>query len=325
MIVTEEDIIAAAGTDPRELHARLAAGQPETAVELSRAFEEAGRTSSAAYLRGTRAHAGIGESYTNNGAAVLDVTAQNDQANRHLGNAGQDLEDAAQLRRRAVPALEGAQQTGQRAVIGMHTSLRDLLAQWDRFVQANAAVGAGVNPADQERLMTQGIGVVNAATTTVQRAIDEFDAGLRRDAAELRGRGYTEDPTVLATHLTAVPDPDGATLRAGASEVIDRVQDTLTALGVPIGVAAAALAVGKGVGLVGKAAALSRLLSAATRAAEDPPGVAQPARRRAGTGVLQDRLPQGRRARRTGSAGHGAARVAGVPGSPGWPATWPCP
>lgn len=269
MIVSEEQIIAAAGVDPRELQALLAAGQPDTIVELSRAFEEAGRTSFEAYQRGVHSHEVIGESYINNGTPVLDATAQNDQANRHLGNAGRDLEDAAGLLRNAVSALEGAQQTGERAVTGMHTALRDLLSRWNRFVLANAATGA-VTTADQERVVAEGVGIVNAAATAVRNAIDEYDAGLRRDTADLRGRGYTEDPVSLASHLAAVPNPGDLTVPGGVSEAVERTKEVLAGLGVPLGVVVAAMALKKSKGLVGKAGTLTRFLRYATRSASDP-------------------------------------------------------
>lgn len=266
MIVTDEEVIAAAGVDPRELHALLAAGRPDTIVELSRAFEEAGRTSYEAYQRGVRSHATIAESYTNDGAPVLDATGQNAQADRNLGTAGHDLERAAGLLRNAVSALEGAQQTGERAVTAMQTSLRDLLTRWNRFVLVAAPTG-GATAADRDRVVAEGVGIVRTAAGAVRAAIDEYDAGLRRDAAELRGLGYTEDPAALAAHLAEVPDP---TVPDGVVDAVERGKQILAGLGVPIGVAAAALALRKGVGLVGKAGALSRFLRYATRSATDP-------------------------------------------------------
>ena len=269
MIVTDEEIIIAAGVDPRELQALLAAGRPDTIVELSRAYEEAGRTSYEAYQRGVRSHGTIAESYTNDGAPVLDAPAQNAQANRNLGDAGQDLEHAAGLLRNAVTALEGAQQTGERAVTGMQTSLRDLLTQWNRFVLANATTG-GVTAADRDRVVAQGVGIVQTAAGAVRTAIDDYDAGLRRDAADLRGRGYTEDPATLATHLAEVPDPADLTGPGSFSDAVERKKEILTALGVPVGVLAAAMALKKATGLAGKAGALSRFLRYSSRTAADP-------------------------------------------------------
>lgn len=196
MTVTDEDVIAAAGIDPRKLNAQLAAGRPDAIVALSRAFEEAGRTSAEAHRQALRAHATIGGSFTNDGLPVLDATAQDDQARRNLGDAGRDLEDAAALLRGAVPALEGAQRTGDRAVTGMQAGLRDLFTRWNQY-----AASGGATAADQDRMVAEGVGIVQAAGTTVRRALDDYDAGLRRDAAELRGRGYVEDPAVLAAHL----------------------------------------------------------------------------------------------------------------------------
>ena len=43
MILTEEEVIAAARADPRELNALIAAGQPDAIIALSRAFEEPAR------------------------------------------------------------------------------------------------------------------------------------------------------------------------------------------------------------------------------------------------------------------------------------------
>ena len=38
MIITEEEVIAAARADPRELNALIAAGQPDAIIALSRAL-----------------------------------------------------------------------------------------------------------------------------------------------------------------------------------------------------------------------------------------------------------------------------------------------
>ena len=225
MIITEEEIIAAARVDPRELNALIAAGQPDAIIALSRAFEEAGQTSHDAYQRGRQSHGVIASSYTNDGAPVLDAAAQDGQANRNLGNAGQDLEDTAGLLKRAVTALDGAQQTGERALSGMQAGLHDLLARWNRFVLANAASGT-VTPADRQRALAEGVGIVDTAAGTIRNAIDEYDAGLRRDAAELRGRGYTEDPGNLATHLAEVPDPAAARAPGGFAETLERNKES---------------------------------------------------------------------------------------------------
>ena len=280
MIITEEEVIAAARADPRELNALIAAGQPDAIIALSRAFEEAGRTSHDAYQRGRQSHGLIATSYTNDDAPVLDAAAQDGQANRNLGNAGQDLEDAAVLLKRAVTALDGAQQTGQRALSGMQAGLHDLLARWNRFVLANAATGT-VTPADRQRALAEGVGIVDTAAGTIRNAIDEYDAGLRRDAAELRGRGYTEDPANLATHVAQVPDPAGPGVVGDVVETLERNKDVLAALGVPPGVVAAALALKKGVGLFGRTSALAKYVQYASRTATDP-----------ARALLDDRLAQ---------------------------------
>ena len=87
MIITEEEVIAAARADPRELNALIAAGQPDAIIALSRAFEQPGQTSHDAYQRGRQSHVVIATSYTNDGAPVLDEAAQDGQANPNLGKA----------------------------------------------------------------------------------------------------------------------------------------------------------------------------------------------------------------------------------------------
>ena len=280
MIITEEEVIAAARADPRELNALIAAGQPDAIIALSRAFEEAGQTSHDAYQRGRQSHGVIATSYTNDGAPVLDEAAQDGQANRNLGNAGQDLEDAAGLLKRAVTALDGAQQTGERALSGMRAGLHDLLARWNRFVLANAvdrhrhtgrsAAGAGGG----RRHRRHGGGDHPQRHRRVRRG----PAPRRRRAAR---PGLHRGPRQPG-------DPRGAGARPGRTgvvgdvvETLERNKDVLAALGVPPGVVAAALALKKGVGLFGRTSALAKYVQYASRTATDP-----------GRALLDDRLAQ---------------------------------
>jgi len=101
-----EAAVAAAGVDPRELHAKLMAGQQDRTIALSRAFEDAGTEAREAYERGRQAHGQIAGGFLNNGAPVLDAGAQDAQAWRLLGQGGQDMHDVAEALRRAVVARE---------------------------------------------------------------------------------------------------------------------------------------------------------------------------------------------------------------------------
>jgi hypothetical protein len=269
MIITEEQVLAAAPVDPRELDALLAAGRPEITIQLARSFEEAGRTAHEAYQRGVGSHGVIAESYTNDGAPVLEAEAQNNRAHRLLGGAGRDLEDTSALLKRSVTALDAARQTSTGALGTMRSSLQALLQRWNRFVMANAGTG-GVTAADRDRAMAEGVGIVNAAAATVRGAIQTYDDGLLRDARELAARGYTADQDTLAVHLEGVPDtgalvPDGI----AGSPAVDRAKEILGALGVPIGVLAAGMALKKSVTLAGKAGALARYYRYATRTGGD--------------------------------------------------------
>jgi hypothetical protein len=181
-----DEAVAAAGVDPRELHALLMAGQPERTIELARAFETAGREARETYERGRRAHGTIADGFGNNGVPVLDAQAQSTQAWRLLGQGGQDMEDTAAFLKRSVGALDEAQASRTRAVNRMVAELNVLASRATQIVAPDPAAAA----AARGELLAQAARVVTAAAGEVQRTIDTYDRGLSRDAAELAARGY---------------------------------------------------------------------------------------------------------------------------------------
>ena len=225
----------------------LTAARPDTTLQLARSFEEAGRTAHEAYQRGRQAHGTIAEASSNNGAPVLDADAQSATVHRLLGQGGQDLEDTAGFLKRSVSALDGALTSSNTAITGMQTQLRALLDRWNRFVLANA-VNGGVTPADRERAVAEGVGIVTAAAGRVREAVDGYDAVLLRDAGELAARGYTADQQTLAAHLAGVPDTTDPAAEAGAPGA-ERKREIFEALGIPLGVLGALTA-----GMAGKKA-----------------------------------------------------------------------
>ena len=179
-----DEAIAAAGVDPRELHARLMAAQPDRTIQLARAFEDAAGSARQAYESGRTAHGTIAGGFRNDGAPVLDAEAADRQAWQLLGQGGQDMEDTAALLKRSVAALDEAQGTSSTVIARMTTEVNDLAAAWNRQVGPPA-------PGAREQLVAAAAAVVRRAATDVERAIRTYDAGLAGDAAELAGRGYT--------------------------------------------------------------------------------------------------------------------------------------
>jgi hypothetical protein len=179
-----DEAVAAAGVDPRELHARLMAAQPDRTIQLARAFEDAATSARQAYESGRTAHGTIAGGFRNDGAPVLDAEAADRQAWQLLGQGGQDMEDTAALLKRSVAALDEAQGSSATVITRMTTEVNDLAAAWNRQVGPPA-------PGAREQLVAAAAAVVRRAATDVERAIRTYDAGLAGAAAELAGRGYT--------------------------------------------------------------------------------------------------------------------------------------
>ena len=137
-----EEAVAAAGVDPRELHAKLMAGQQDRTITLSRAFEDAGTEAREAYERGRQAHGQIAGGFLNNGAPVLDAGAQDAQAWRLLGQGGQDMHDVAEALRRAVVALDDAQAASAAVTARMVVDINAVVAAY------NMNLRTGGTPAD---------------------------------------------------------------------------------------------------------------------------------------------------------------------------------
>jgi hypothetical protein len=258
MTISPEEIIGAAGTDPRTLHAQLMAGQQDRTLGLARAFEDAGQSARQTYEQGRRAHGVLAESFTNDAAAVFDAGTADNKAWRLLGQGGQDMEDTATFLRRAVGALDQAQGVSTAALGRMSTDLDALVRSWSAYL---AAHGGQFDPAERQRAVDSGVAVVGATSTTIQNAIDTYDRGLLRDAADLGGRGY----------LAA--GPDGSGFEAAVRDYLERVWDHrgegLGALGGGAGAVAAALAL-KNLFKVGtKGTALLRFLNASTQPITD--------------------------------------------------------
>jgi hypothetical protein len=188
-----DEAVAAAGVDPRELHATLTAAQPDRTIQLARAFEDAAQSARQAYESGRTAHGTIAGGFHNNGTAVLDAEAADRQAWQLLGQGGQDMEDTAALLKRSVAALDEAQGSSATAITRMTTEVNDLAAAWNRQV-------GPPSPGAREQLVAAAAAVVRRAATDVERAIRTYDAGLAGAAGELAGRGYTAPDTALARY-----------------------------------------------------------------------------------------------------------------------------
>ena len=178
-----DEAVALAGVDPHELHTRLTAGRPEQIITLAHSFEEAGREAHGAYERGRRAHASIAGGIADDGAPVVDAAGRSSQAWRLLGRGGQDMEDTARLLKRSATALESAQTTSAGVIDQLMTDLTALVSRPASSVGPAAAAG-------RLHVVEQAAGMVGAAATAVQRAIDAYDHELNSYTTELAGRGY---------------------------------------------------------------------------------------------------------------------------------------
>ncbi len=180
-----EEAVAAAGVDPRELHAKLMAGQQDRTIALSRAFEDAGTEAREAYERGRRAHGQIAGGFLNNGAPVLDAGAQDAQAWRLLGQGGQDMHDVAEALRRAVVALDDAQAASATVTARMVVDINAVVAAY------NMNLRTGGTPADQGAFVQRAAQIVKAAAGDIQRITETYDGVLGKDASALAARGFT--------------------------------------------------------------------------------------------------------------------------------------
>jgi hypothetical protein len=183
-----EEAIAAAGVDPRELHAKLMAGQQDRTITLAKAFEDAGTEAREAYERGRRAHGQIGEGFRNNGAPVLDPFAQDAQAWKLLGQGGQDMHDVAETLRRAVRALDDAQAQSTTVTDRMVADLNAVVRDY------NLNLRTGGTPADKGAFVNRAVQIVKAAAGEIERITSTYDGVLGQGAAGLADRGYTGAP-----------------------------------------------------------------------------------------------------------------------------------
>jgi hypothetical protein len=283
MSISAEEIIGSSGGDPRALHEQLAAGQQDRTVTLARAFEEAGQTARESYERGRggggggggggwgegggwgswsgwgrREHGVLAASYTNNGAAVFDAAAASNQGWKLLGQGGRDMDDTAAMLKRAVSALDQAQSTSSAALTRMSAQLDGVVRSWAAYLQANQGQYL---PADRERAIASGVAVVGATRAEIQRAIDAYDRGLLRDAAELAHRGFV--PMDIGG---GAPDP---ALQEFLKQLWGARGEGLGALGGAAGLAAVLLSAKNGVKLVTKSKALLNFLRFATEPITD--------------------------------------------------------
>jgi hypothetical protein len=257
MSISAEEIIGSSGGDPRTLHAQLAAGQQDRTIALARAFEEAGQTAQETYERGRREHGVLATSYTNNGAAVFDAAAASNQGWTLLGQGGRDMDDTAAMLKRAVSALDQAQSTSGAALTRMSTQLDGVIRSWAAYLAANQGQYL---PADRERAIASGVAVVRATRTEIQRAIDTYDTGLLRDAADLSHRGF------VPMDIGGAPDP---ALQEFLRQLWEKRGEGLGALGGAAGLAAVLLSAKNGVKLVTKSKALLNFLRFSTEPITD--------------------------------------------------------
>lgn len=187
-----EQAIAAAGVDPYALQETLASGQPGAIYDLANAFEDAGTEAGAAYRQAAAAHGQVGEAFTNNAVAVLDVDGQNKEAWQLLGQGGQDMTSTATLLRRAGTALETATAGGAAALRRMEEDFGSLQRWWNGHVQRNQGV---VTAADQQQFATAATQIVQTGAAQVQEHVDAYDAVLNSGVGELAQLGYAaEEP-----------------------------------------------------------------------------------------------------------------------------------
>ena len=180
-----DEAIAAAGVDPRELHAKLMAGQQDRTITLAKAFEDAGTEARDDYERGRRAHGQIAGGFLNNGAPVLDPFAQDTQAWKLLGQGGQDMHDVAEALRRAVRALDDAQASSTTVTDRMVTDLNAVVRDY------NLDLRTGGTPADKGAFVARAAQIVKAAAAEIERITATYDGVLGQGVAQLADRGYT--------------------------------------------------------------------------------------------------------------------------------------
>ena len=185
-----DEAIAAAGVDPRELHARLMAGQQDRTIALSRAFEEAGNAAGDVFQRARRAHGEVAGGLAATAHPVVDTGAQDGQAWRLLGQGGQDMYIVAGLLRRAVVALDDAQRDSTGVTNQMIIDLNSTAAAYTDFARTSPVVV----PADRQAYLDRAVQIVNTAAGAIQRIIDTYDRMLSAGTAELAGRGFVEAP-----------------------------------------------------------------------------------------------------------------------------------
>jgi hypothetical protein len=190
-VISVDDAIAAAGVDPYALHATLTAGEPDAIYDLARAFDDAGAEAGVAYRQAAQAHGLVGEAYTNNALAVLDVGGQNQQAWRLLGQGGEDMHSTAALLRRAGTALESATNASVEALRRMEGNLALLTQTWNNHVARNQGQ---VTPADEAKLLADAAQIVQAGATDVQAQIDGYDTVLTSGSSTLSQLGYAPQP-----------------------------------------------------------------------------------------------------------------------------------
>lgn len=186
-----DEAVALAGVDPRDLHARLMAGRPESTLALARAFDDAAQHAQAAFEQGRRAHATIAGGFANDGAPVLDAAGQDARAWRLLGQGGQDMADTATFLKRSVTALDTAQATSTRVLGRMVADLDTLVARAGRETAPDPAAAAAL----RQQYLVQAAGVVTTAARDVQQTIDAYDHELTAYTGELHARGYAPPPT----------------------------------------------------------------------------------------------------------------------------------
>jgi hypothetical protein len=184
-------VIAAAGVDPYDLHDSLASGDPDAIFTLARAFDAAAAEAVDSYQHARSAHSRIGTSFTNNGAAVLDVAGQDVQARRLLGDGGEHMRQTADSLKRTGLALESSTEASARALGRMEDGLESLRRSWNVFLDAN---GGRATAADEQKLMASAIQVVQSGGASVQAHIDDYDAMLGHGTGVLGELGHAAAP-----------------------------------------------------------------------------------------------------------------------------------
>jgi hypothetical protein len=233
-----EEAIATAGVDPRELHAKLMAGQQDRTITLARAFEEAGTEAREAYERGRRAHGQVADGFLNNGTGVLDAGAHDAQAWRLLGQGGQDMHDVAAALRQAVGALDEAQAASTTVSDRMVADLNAVVASY------NLNLRTGGTPADRGAFLDRAVQIVKTAAGDIRRITETYDGVLGKGAAQLADRGYTAAPadrfgSAAARRdaellRTALADPDAADVLLDEATATVQALDAQVRAGQPL-------------------------------------------------------------------------------------------